>query len=85
MGFSTVIFAYLGPETMLPVTSAVAGLVGVLMMFGKSSFRRVIRIGRGLAAMIGRGPKPGLKARRGIGTGPVGRVAARQAKRETSA
>lgn len=27
--------AYLGPETMLPMTSVVAGILGFLMMFGR--------------------------------------------------
>ena len=29
------IFAYLGPETMLPMTSVLAGVVGFFMMFGR--------------------------------------------------
>jgi hypothetical protein len=28
------LFAYIGPETMLPVASVIAGAVGVAMMFG---------------------------------------------------
>ncbi len=31
--------AYFGPETFLPVTSAIAGVVGVFLMFGRSSVR----------------------------------------------
>ena len=33
------IFAYFGPETVLPMTSIVAAAVGVIMMFGRNSFR----------------------------------------------
>jgi hypothetical protein len=33
------VFAYLGPETMLPMTSVVAGVVGFLMMFGRNAWR----------------------------------------------
>ena len=29
------LLAYLGPETMLPMTSVLAGVVGFLMMFGR--------------------------------------------------
>ena len=32
------LFAYVGPETMLPVASAVAAAAGVLLMFGRSVF-----------------------------------------------
>jgi hypothetical protein len=33
------IFAYFSPETLLPVTSIVATVIGVVMMFGKTMFR----------------------------------------------
>jgi hypothetical protein len=33
------ILAYLGPETMLPMTSVVAGVAGFLMMFGRNAWR----------------------------------------------
>jgi hypothetical protein len=32
------VLAYLGPETMLPLTSVVAGVAGVLMMFGRNAW-----------------------------------------------
>jgi hypothetical protein len=38
------LFAYIGPETMYPVASIIAGAVGVLMIFG----RRVSLIARGV-------------------------------------
>ena len=31
------LFAYIGPETMMPVTSVIVGVVGVFMMFGRTS------------------------------------------------
>ncbi|MHC5537166.1 hypothetical protein ACYOEI_02890 [Singulisphaera rosea] len=33
------IFAYFGPETMLPVTSIIATVAGIAMMFGRVAFR----------------------------------------------
>jgi hypothetical protein len=70
MSFSMAIFAYLGPETMLPMTSAVAGVAGVVMLFGRGSFRWASEKVRGLASRIRRRPKPTGKSRK-IGRGPV--------------
>jgi hypothetical protein len=42
MTFLPVVFAYLGPETMLPMTSVVAGAAGLVMMFGRSSVRWLV-------------------------------------------
>ena len=42
------LFAYIGPETMLPVASIVAAAVGVLMMFG----RNVAMFARSLARWL---------------------------------
>ena len=36
------LFAYLGPETMMPVASVIAAGVGVVMMFG----RNIVSFGR---------------------------------------
>jgi hypothetical protein len=36
-------FAYFGPETMLPMTSIVATIVGIFMMFGRNSIRLITR------------------------------------------
>lgn len=33
------LFAYFGPETMLPLASVIATVVGTVLMFGRSSFR----------------------------------------------
>jgi hypothetical protein len=37
------LIAYFSPETLLPVTSIVATIAGIAMMFGRSSIRFVIR------------------------------------------
>lgn len=39
---STIILAYLGPETMLPLTSVIAAAVGGFMMFGRGLARIVM-------------------------------------------
>lgn len=70
MIFCTMILGYLGPETMLPMTSAVAGVAGVAMLFGRSSLRWVSNTVRGLASMTKARPKPRPGARK-IGAGPV--------------
>jgi hypothetical protein len=36
---SSVVLAYFGPETVLPVTSIVATVIGVVMMMGRNSLR----------------------------------------------
>ncbi len=38
--------AYLGPETMLPMTSVVAGVVGFFMMFGRRAVEMVVGVFR---------------------------------------
>lgn len=53
MDFSTLPVAYLGPETMLPVTSAVAGVAGLLLMFG----RNALRIAGGWLRLVGNRPR----------------------------
>jgi hypothetical protein len=51
-GFDTrffgMLFAYFGPETMMPVASIIAATVGVMMMFG----RNVVAFGRGLVRRV---------------------------------
>jgi hypothetical protein len=61
---SSVIFAYLGPETMLPLTSIVATVAGILLMFGRGAFRivrRAVPIRLGQAAKSRSVPKPHLR------------------------
>lgn len=38
-----ILFAYFSPETYLPVTSVLATVLGVLMMFGRTSLRIIVR------------------------------------------
>ncbi len=43
MDCMSLVFAYLSPETVLPVTSLLATVAGVVMMFGRTIFRPVLR------------------------------------------
>jgi hypothetical protein len=40
------LFAYFGPETMMPVASIIAAVAGVAMMFGRSVFAFFRGVGR---------------------------------------
>jgi hypothetical protein len=40
------VFAYVAPETFLPLTSAIATAVGIFLMFGRLIFRSLARAGR---------------------------------------
>jgi hypothetical protein len=42
------LLAYFSPETALPVTSIIATVFGLVMMFGRTAFRFVVRGARGL-------------------------------------
>jgi hypothetical protein len=46
MNTPTLLFGYFGPETVLPVTSVVATIAGLAMMFGRHTLRMIIRCGR---------------------------------------
>jgi len=54
--------AYLGPETMLPVTSVLAGVLGFVMMFGRKAFHLVLGLFRKKSTTApttrARGPRP---------------------------
>src|SRR5439155_10436928 len=45
---SLMLFAYFGPETMMPVASVIAAVVGVVMMFGHN----VVSFGRNLVRRV---------------------------------
>lgn len=46
------LFAYFGPETFLPLTSVIAGVAGVFLMFGKNSVRMIkLAVGNVLASV----------------------------------
>ena len=81
MGHMMTVLAYLGPETMLPMTSIVAGVVGFLMMFGRNTLRLCSAAFRRLTSKPEPGHRSGAPVRK-IGTGPVGRVGARETVRE---
>jgi hypothetical protein len=59
MSSTLVLLAYFGPETVLPMTSVIATVVGLFMMFGRSTFRFLFRWRRSPAAA----PKPAEVAR----------------------
>ncbi len=42
------LFAYIGPETMMPVASVLAAVAGVVMMFG----RNILLIGRSMVRRV---------------------------------
>jgi hypothetical protein len=52
------LFAYIGPETMMPVASVIAAVAGVVLMFG----RNVVSFGRNVFRSILPKPKPKPKA-----------------------
>jgi hypothetical protein len=65
-----ILFAYFGPETILPATSAVAALVGFLLMGGRHVIRlavalarRILRLRLGPASILRR-LLPGSRPRR---------------------
>ncbi|MBX6313455.1 MAG: hypothetical protein IRY99_11145 [Isosphaeraceae bacterium] len=49
-----VLFAYFGPETMLPVSSVLAGAAGVALMFGRNIIHWLAASGRALNRRPGR-------------------------------
>jgi hypothetical protein len=48
------LFAYVGPETMMPVASILAAVVGVFLMFGRSVKLVGYNIVRRIARLAGR-------------------------------
>jgi hypothetical protein len=43
---SDLIFGYFSPETLLPATSIVATIAGIVMILGRGSFRFIVRVSR---------------------------------------
>ncbi|WP_435017642.1 hypothetical protein TA3x_005259 [Tundrisphaera sp. TA3] len=64
--------AYLGPETMLPMTSVIAGVVGVILMLG----RQTLGLFLGLLRIKGKGARARVKSRRAGAQGPHVRIPA---------
>ena len=50
MGSFDPVFAYVGPETLVPLTSVVAGAVGAIMIFGRGSWRFAAKVLRRLTS-----------------------------------
>ncbi len=71
MGNVVTVVAYLGPETMLPMTSVLAGVAGVVMMFGRAGWNWTK--GAYKQATSSTRAKPASKLRK-IGNGPILRV-----------
>jgi hypothetical protein len=54
MSTSTLFFAYFAPETLLPLTSIVATIAGIVMMLGRGSIRFILQcVRRGLRRQNG--------------------------------
>lgn len=68
------LFAYIGPETMMPVASIIAAVAGVFMMFG----RNVVGFGRGLVRRVWPGPPKAqparVSSRASVGASPTANV-----------
>jgi hypothetical protein len=62
MGMLGWVFAYLGPDTLLPLTSGLAAVVGALLMFGRSARRLAVRWSRALVRQA-----PGAPGMRRVG------------------
>lgn len=63
MDLSPTFLAYLGPETVLPVASALAGFVGVVLMTGRRGLDLLLAFPASLARRLGlRRTRPGLPA-----------------------
>jgi hypothetical protein len=57
------VFAYFSPESLLPVTSIIATVIGVVMMLGRGVFRFIVRFGNdtlGRTARVAGTSKPHL-------------------------
>ncbi len=48
------LFAYIGPETMMPIASGVAAVVGIFLMFGRSVMLVLRKIAGKVGAIVGR-------------------------------
>lgn len=64
--------AYLGPETMLPMTSVIAGIVGVVLMLG----RQTLSLLMGLLRIKGKSARAKVRSKRAGAQGPHVRIPA---------
>jgi hypothetical protein len=61
MGYTTTLFAYVGPEVALPVASVLASVIGFVMVVGRAPFRFAARALRGTLRRVhstGKGAEP---------------------------
>lgn len=60
------VFAYLGPDTVLPLTSVFAAVFGIVLMFGRQSWRIAMLAVHGVFRLFGRersaSVPPGVRA-----------------------
>ena len=66
MDTHNLVFAYFGPETVLPMTSVIATIVGLIMMFGRHSLRLIV----GSCRFIIRGAGRMIRPSSGLYQGP---------------
>jgi hypothetical protein len=67
-GETLVLFAYIGPETVLPLTSVLAAVAGVFVVFGRMAVRYPVALFLRVVAIIrGRGAVRGPIGRRSAG------------------
>lgn len=76
MILTVVLFGYFGPETVLPMTSVIATVVGLFMMFGRNTLRFLFRWRRSASST----PK-GAEAARGPHFSPKGKEQPAQPRR----
>jgi hypothetical protein len=78
MGMNWLIFAYFGPETMLPLTSIVATIAGFAMLLGRGSLRYVLYLFRRIRTRRRRDhhviARPHIKLGDAASAGPKGRA-----------
>ena len=78
------VFAYFGPETVMPVTSIIATVGAMVVLFGKTLFRFAFAWFRTAGSRLRRGkatPAPPLAVRRAGVTGPGRRLQLTHPKR----
>jgi hypothetical protein len=79
MSYGIGIFAYIGPDAMLPMTSVIATIVGLTLMFGRYVFQKLARVCRMIA------PRPVQRALRNHLRPRRGKAAMRQVAGEARA
>ncbi len=64
MGVTTVLFGYIAPEVVLPMASALAGVIGFVLMVGRAPFRFAAKglrtLARGARSVVKGTKRPGM-------------------------